>query len=121
MTNNTFPRVLRLLNSRDFDQVFKNPVRASAQGMLVLAKNNNLDKPRLGLVISKKVLKRAVWRNRIKRIVRETFRNSQDNLPKADLVFIARPKIGDISNSELSSTLQRLWNHVSRRLDNPQS
>ena len=117
MTNNTFPRELRLLSSRDFDQVFKNPVRASAQGMLVLAKN----KPRLGLVISKKVLKRAVWRNRIKRIVRETFRNSQDNLPKADLVFIARPKIGDISNSELSSTLQRLWNHVSRRLDNPQS
>ena len=121
MANNTFTRDLRLLNSRDFDQVFKNPVRASAQGMLVLAISNNLNKPRLGLVISKKVLKRAVWRNRVKRIVRETFRNSQDILPKADLVFIAKPKIGDISNSELSSSVKRLWNHVSHRLGNPQS
>lgn len=67
-------------------------------------------------MVPKKVLKRAVWRNRVKRVARETFRNSQGDLPCADFVFIARPGIGQISNQELSSQLQRLCKAIARRL-----
>ena len=46
---------------------------------------NNLEHPRLGLTVAKKHLKRAHDRNRIKRLVRESFRLSQHNLPSCDL------------------------------------
>ena len=121
MTNNTFPRQGRLLSTEEFDAVFKNPVRAGAPGMLILAKMNQLQRPRLGLVVPKKVLKRAVWRNRVKRLVREAFRQHQDFLPAADLVFIAKPGIGEISNQDLFAALTRIWNSISRRLRTQQS
>ena len=118
MANYTFPREVRLLTSRDYDRVFKNPIRVSAPGLSILAvKNNDLENPRLGMVIPKKVLKRAVWRNRVKRLVRESFRLSQHTLPQADLVVMAKPKIGEISNADLSSSLKRLWEQISRRLE----
>lgn len=121
MPNLTFPREVRILTSEDYNQVFKKPVRASANGMLILACKNDNDRPRLGLIVPKKVLKRAVWRNRVKRLVRESFRHTQDSLPNADLVFLARPGIGDISNQDLSSTLNRLWAQISRQLGNQRS
>lgn len=121
MSNYSFPRQGRLLSTAEFDAVFKKPVRASAPGIVILARLNTVKRPRLGLVVPKKVLKRAVWRNRIKRVVRETFRQHQTTLPAADVVFIAKPKIGEISNQELSEALIRLWNIISRRLDNQQS
>ncbi len=116
MANNTFPRSLRLLGKEDYDKVFKKPIRASADGLMVLAIPNQEGHARLGLVVPKKVLKRAVWRNRVKRIVRETFRTSQHSLPNVDLVVLARPMIGEIDNSELSSSLLRLWKKISHRL-----
>lgn len=117
MANNTFPRSVRLLKSEEYDEVFKNPVRASERGVLVLACKNKLEYPRLGLIVPKKVLKRAVWRNRIKRIARDTFRLNQHSLPNIDLVVMARPKIDEFSNSELSSVLNKLWIQISHRLE----
>ena len=118
MANNTFPRSVRILSTEEYDKVFANPVRASATGVLVLARKNNESQcSRLGLVIPKKVLKRAVWRNRVKRIARETFRLNQHSLQNIDLVVIARPKIEDISNSELSAIFKRLWQQISHRLE----
>ncbi len=46
---------------------------------------------RLGLAVSKKVNKRAVGRNRIKRLVREWFRHYREKIPPCDLVVIAKP------------------------------
>lgn len=118
MANNTFPRSVRILSTEEYDKVFANPVRASATGVLVLARKNNKSQcSRLGLVIPKKVLKRAVWRNRVKRIARETFRLNQHSLQNIDLVVIARPKIEGISNSELSAIFKRLWQQISHRLE----
>lgn len=47
---------------------------------------------RLGLAVSKKVDKRAVGRNRIKRLVRDWFRHSRAELPGGDLVVVAKPQ-----------------------------
>ena len=117
MASNIFPRSARILSTEEYDKVFKKPVRASELGVLVLACKNDKERSRLGLIVPKKVLKRAVWRNRVKRIARETFRLNQHSLHNLDLVVIARPKIEDKSNSELSAIFKRLWLQISHRLE----
>lgn len=117
MPDTAFPRELRLLSTKDFDFVFKDPVRASAKGILVLAVPNEGHRhPRLGLIVPKKALKRAVWRNRIKRVIRESFRLNQHTLPDVDIVVLAKPAIREYTNQELCRTLLKLWDQISHRL-----
>ena len=105
----TFSRELRLLAPVQFKAVFEQPFRASTPQLTLLARENSLEKPRLGLTVAKKHLKRAHDRNRIKRIVRESFRLKQQQLPCYDFVFVAKAGIGKLSNTELFEILEKLW------------
>lgn len=113
--NHTFPRELRLLTPEQFKRVFNEPVRAASPHLTLLARSNGLLHPRLGLTVPKKALKRAVWRNRVKRLVRESFRHKQHQLPAVDIVVIAKSGIGNLDNSELLTLLDKLWRTLSRR------
>jgi ribonuclease P protein component len=62
---------------------------------------------RLGLAISKKQARRAIDRNRLKRLIRETFRRSRDELPGVDLVVMARAVALGVDNRRLTASLQR--------------
>ncbi len=64
---------------------------------------------RLGLAVSRKVSKRAVARNRIKRIVRESFRGHRAGLPALDLLVIARPVAVGAANPALHADLDIAW------------
>ena len=87
-TQHTFSRELRLLTPEHFKRVFAEPVRAASPQITLLACPNSLEHPRLGLAVPKKALKRAVWRNRVKRVVRESFRLNQANLPAIAMVLV---------------------------------
>mgnify|MGYP001008508455 FL=1 len=115
MANHAFPRELRLLTPEHFKNVFNEPVRAASPHLTLLAKVNSLGHPRLGLTVPKKVLKRAVWRNRIKRLTRESFRHKQHVLPAIDIVVIAKSGIGQLNNAEITQLLEKLWRTLSRR------
>ncbi|GAA4503605.1 ribonuclease P protein component [Pseudaeromonas paramecii] len=115
MAKHTFPRELRLLTPDQFKRVFSDPVRAASPHLTLLACANELGHPRLGLTVPKKALKRAVWRNRVKRLVRENFRHTQHDLPAIDIVVIAKAGIGGLSNADLTQLLDKLWRTLSRR------
>lgn len=70
---------------------------------------NNYDCPRLGLLVGKKKVKKAVKRNKIKRIVRESFRLNKYNLTGLDIVFISQFGIDKIMPKEIKLTLDRQW------------
>ena len=78
-----------------------------------------MNHPRLGLVIGKKNVRLSVERNRIKRQIRESFRNNQSQIGNWDLVVIARKGLAEQSNDELAKQLNRLWQRMDMRRHAP--
>lgn len=113
----SFGKSRRLLKAADYKQVFDhNEARASHRYFLLLAKPSPGEHQRLGLVIAKKNVKLAVQRNRVKRIVRETFRLLPDNNPPLDMIFLARRGIEQLDKQELSSILREQWRKLTRQI-----
>ncbi|WP_207060904.1 ribonuclease P protein component [Motiliproteus sp. SC1-56] len=124
MTSFGFPRFSRLLNAGDYRQVFNGAkIKVSDKHLLILASPNPLSRPRLGLVIAKKNIRLAVHRNRVKRLVRETFRQQDPALPPLDIVVLARRGLGELDNQALHQLLNSSWKRLvkysRRHLDRP--
>ena len=83
------PKAARLRRRREFLAVQERGNRLYAGEVLVLVKGAGADRARIGITVSSKVAN-AVERNRVKRWVREAFREIQAGLPPVDLVVIAR-------------------------------
>jgi ribonuclease P protein component len=116
-----FSRDKRLLTARQFTAVFDSPTsKVPGKHILLLARENGLDHPRLGLVIGKKNVKLAVERNRLKRLLRESFRHHQQKLAGLDIVVIARKGLGDLENEELHQQFGKLWKRLLRNRPSPE-
>jgi len=113
--DNCFPRHVRLLKPDEFSRVFKNPVRSSDRFFTILAVSSETTHARLGLAISKKNAKRAVDRNRIKRLIRESFRLTQLSLPAIDLVVMAKPVTKSADNQQIFHALEQHWNRLQKQ------
>ncbi|MGH7176206.1 MAG: ribonuclease P protein component, partial [Tepidisphaeraceae bacterium] len=86
----TFDRRRRLHGKRAFAAVYEAKVRQTRGPLTAYAQPNDLDHPRLGISISAAV-GTAVRRNRIKRLLRESFRLLQHDSPRGyDLVVVVR-------------------------------
>lgn len=87
----------------------------TAEGPLRLAAlGNKMDGPRLGLIVGKRFLRRAVDRNRAKRMIRESFRQARD-LPAMDIVVrVAVPKAA-VSKTTADHLFAALVEIVARR------
>ena len=83
------PKAARLRRRRAYLAVQEHGTRLYAGEVLVLVKGAGADRARIGITVSSKVAN-AVERNRVKRWVREAFREIQAQLPPVDLVVIAR-------------------------------
>ncbi|MEX2474052.1 ribonuclease P protein component [Marinobacter sp.] len=110
-----FPKFHRLLTPRDYSLVFNDvQIRVPHRNFLILATPNTLGHARVGLVFSKKNLKLAVQRNRVKRRVRETFR-LQPDLPGLDIIVLGRQGLSQLDNQVLTATLNDLWLRLIRK------
>jgi ribonuclease P protein component len=113
-----FTKAQRLLTPAAFKRVFDAAaLRVSSKELLILARPNELEYARLGLVIAKKHVRRATERNRIKRITRESFRLQ---LPagadsRLDIIVLARGGIDKLDNRALHELLGQLWRQLQRK------
>lgn len=108
-----FPPHRRLRASKEFGRVFADPVRSSDRFFTILAKPNDVGVARLGLAISRKAAKRAVDRNRLKRIARESFRHK--TLPAWDFVVLARPGAAAEPSGTLRASLDASFDRLVRK------
>jgi ribonuclease P protein component len=106
-----FPKRSRLKKTDEFSSVFN--FRCSVRGihLQVMAKPNQAGYPRLGVVVGKKVLRRATARNYAKRLVRELFRRHRYELEALDLVVRVHraflPENFDVVQQELKELLAK--------------
>ncbi|MEM8501120.1 MAG: ribonuclease P protein component [Pseudomonadota bacterium] len=111
-----FTKHQRLLSAKDYTPVFaKADFKVSNKTLLILARQNTLGISRLGLVVSKKNVRHATQRNRVKRVTRESFRLQQHTIPAIDIVVLARGGLGELSNTELHTELNRLWRSLAAK------
>ena len=104
---------MRLTEPVDYQRVFKRcDHRFNNRWMTVLAIPNQLQHPRLGLAISRKVANKAVSRNRIKRVIRESYRHWQTRLGNLDIVVLGRAGVAKQPNRELDAALELLWKQM---------
>ncbi|MEO8779105.1 MAG: ribonuclease P protein component [Rhodanobacter sp.] len=109
MSEATLPRAARLLRPGDFAALRTSSGRAGGRCFHMRYRDNELGRARLGLAISKRVSKRAVERNRIKRLVRESFRRVRHQLPPVDLMVMARELAAGVPGPELLRELEGIW------------
>ena len=130
-----FPRTAKLLKPIEFKRVFKRNIVSSDRYFRVLGRPNEAPFCRLGMAVSRQVDKRAVGRNRIKRVVRESFRhffNNSTTLPEnslisadshrgiesfIDLVVLPRRECTTMSNRQLFQSLEAHWSRISNSLE----
>ncbi|MDX1796696.1 MAG: ribonuclease P protein component [Hydrogenovibrio sp.] len=111
---NTFPKAYRLLSPKDFQFVFAQAEKFANRHWTLIVRPNQLPYPRIGLAIAKKQLVRAVWRNRIKRLAREAFRQHKQALSGYDIVVLSRRGMEEIDNA----TLNKSFEHLIRQIKN---
>lgn len=114
-----FPREARLLAGIEFRRVFDARQVESNRYFRIHWADRQPDhaplddgsppRPRLGLAVAKRIARRAVDRNRIRRIARETFRRHRQYLRPADYVVLAKPPAVTADAGTLKFALDQLW------------
>ncbi len=97
----SFKKGDKITKSYDFKDVFEKGkgLGASTVALYFILKESG--NPRAGFIASKKISKKAVDRNRAKRLMREVFRLNRHKLVPCDIVFIARGRIKDAKYADV--------------------
>lgn len=83
----------------------------------MLARPNGKEIARLGLAVPKRQIRKAVIRNRIKRLIRESFRYNQTRLAGLDFVVLVRAGASRVANPTFLQDLDKLWDRLKKQCE----
>ena len=120
MSNFNFEKNKRLLSAQSFQSVFENTdFKISNSNFLLLAHQNKLKHARLGMIVAKKHIRLSVCRNRIKRVIRSSFRLNQQNLAALDIIFLVRKGMNKLSFEDQSKSISLGLDQLKNKTQNP--
>jgi len=103
-----FSRSRRLTKKAEFNHVFSRAKKVVCGHITLLYKPNTLSYARLGFAVSKRFAARAVLRNKIRRMIKESFRY-QTNLPAYDLVVLLNQTCDKQNIDLIHKHIEQLW------------
>ena len=107
-----FGAELRLRSKLQFDAIYSSGRRVDDRYFGLRVSTNGLAHPRLGLAVAVKTAGSGVARNRLRRLVRESFRLAQHTLPAVDIVVAAKIPSREAPATTLRASLATLWQRV---------
>jgi len=119
-TDAGFGRQHRLTEGFQYTRVFEKNSRSADRYWTILFREHQIENgkasarmpARLGMAVAKKTAKRAVDRNRLKRLARESFRQHKHSLAGFDIVLLARHASVSANNQELLKSLEKHWSRI---------
>ncbi|MGH7884974.1 MAG: ribonuclease P protein component [Thermodesulfobacteriota bacterium] len=111
-SDQSFSKRLRIIKSENFKQIFKTGKKIHSENFILYLIQNNLAIPRIGISISKKTSPKSTERNRIKRLIRETFRTSKFLFDNNDIVIVVK---NNISNKKADAVFLELKGLLSKK------
>ncbi|MFO7885782.1 MAG: ribonuclease P protein component [Desulfobacteraceae bacterium] len=110
----SFPRTHRLLKRNQFLKLSRNGNKRSTRFFLAVFQEGEARNNRIGITVSKKIGK-AIVRNRIKRFVREYYRNRKEIIPgNRDINIIAKKNVSALTFKEVTAELDKLFEKITR-------
>ena len=122
MANSRFEKIFRLLSANDFSELKVDSLSFKKPSLIIYYKKNSFNQTRIGLSVPKKIGK-AHDRNRLKRLVREFFRQSQYKFLGCDILFVvswSRSIIGEPQESKeqiLRKNIEEFFVHLQRQVN----
>lgn len=105
---NRFCKTHRLIKKSDFNHVFNQAKKLVYGNLTLLYRANTLPNSRLGFAISKRYVNRAVLRNKIRRIIKESFRLNK-TLPAYDMVILMNQPCDKQKIHDIHQNIEKLW------------
>ncbi len=111
------PRLNRLTKRKDFEEMHRQGQTTRGQLMILRLKKNNFSHCRAGIIVSKKVSKKATQRNKIKRRMRQIIRKEVISLCDGyDFIIILKPNASSAGYKELEDDWQRIWQDINQKI-----
>jgi ribonuclease P protein component len=107
-----FRRAQRLRRPAEFRDVYSKGRRIGNEMFAANVLANSTGTARLGMAIAVRAAGNAVRRNRVRRLIRESFRLHQRSLPALDIIISARTAAWATEASQLREGLARLWQRI---------
>ncbi|MCA8886295.1 MAG: ribonuclease P protein component [Hyphomonadaceae bacterium] len=113
------PPSAKLRSKADFESIYARGSRRFDDAYLGLrVRPNDVGRPRLGLAVAVKTAGSAVRRNRLRRVIRESFRLEQHALPAVDIIVAARSASRNATSAQLRASLANFWNRIKAQCAN---
>ncbi len=111
------PKHAKLIKTDEFSSVFNFRKRIATSHLVVHYQPNALQRPRIGLVVNKKMQKLAVGRNYMRRVLRELFRLKQHEIVHVDLVIRVQNTFAKSDFRQIKQEFDILISKINQRVN----
>jgi len=116
-----FPRSRRLRSGKEFLAVTRGGLRLRDELFIIQSRPNIHNHARLGVTVSRRVALRANRRNRLKRMIRESFRQQLSTFCAFDIVVIAQPAADRADAGQIRQSLDQHWQNIRKQCEKSSS